>query len=214
MEPKKDVVEKGRSVRDMHHLRLMSLLQELDLPVASGTGAAAEGPGPSVRSQPGARDQARMLAVDDDPTVLRYVRDALSRAGYAPVVTTDPDEALRILESDRPRLVLKVGIAGACLSDRRSRPSATAARFSAAFSRARARLTEGNPPRPISRRRPSMVMRCTQDFPPALLMYRWSPPPSEYRPGSMRALARVADSVMEPPPSRTIPTYITTPGTG
>ena len=30
MEPKKDVVEKGRSVRDMHHLRLMSLLQELE----------------------------------------------------------------------------------------------------------------------------------------------------------------------------------------
>ena len=44
--------------------------------------------------------------MDDDPTVLRYVRDALSRAGYAPVVTTDPDEALRILESDRPRLLL------------------------------------------------------------------------------------------------------------
>ena len=76
------------------------------LPVVGAAGAAAEGPSPSVRSQPGARDQARILAVDDDPTVLRYVRDALSRAGYAPVVTTDPDEALRILESDRPRLVL------------------------------------------------------------------------------------------------------------
>ena len=30
MEPDKGVVEKGRSVRDMHHLRLMSLLQELE----------------------------------------------------------------------------------------------------------------------------------------------------------------------------------------
>ena len=30
MEPKKGVIEKGRSVRDMHHLRLMSLLQELE----------------------------------------------------------------------------------------------------------------------------------------------------------------------------------------
>ncbi len=75
------------------------------LPVA-GAAAAVESPSPSVRSQPGARDQARILAVDDDPMVLRYVRDALSRAGYAPVVTTDPDEALRIVESDRPRLVL------------------------------------------------------------------------------------------------------------
>ena len=76
------------------------------LPVASSATAAVESPKPSARSQPGARDQERILAVDDDPTVLRFVRDALSRAGYAPVVTTDPDEALRIVESDRPRLVL------------------------------------------------------------------------------------------------------------
>ena len=76
------------------------------LPVAGTAGAAVESPSPSVRSQPGARDQTRILAVDDDPMVLRYVRDALSRAGYAPVVTTDPDEALRIVESHRPRLVL------------------------------------------------------------------------------------------------------------
>ena len=76
------------------------------LPVVGAAGAAVESPSPSVRSQPGARDQTRILAVDDDPMVLRYVRDALSRAGYAPVVTTDPDEALRIVESDRPRLVL------------------------------------------------------------------------------------------------------------
>ena len=75
------------------------------LPVAAAADAAVESP-TSVRSQSGARDLARILAVDDDPTVLRYVRDALSRAGYAPVVTTDPEEALRILESDRPRLVL------------------------------------------------------------------------------------------------------------
>ena len=76
------------------------------LPVAGAAAPAAESPSPSVRSQPGARDQTRILAVDDDPMVLRYVRDALSRAGYAPVVTTDPDEALRIVESDQPRLVL------------------------------------------------------------------------------------------------------------
>ena len=76
------------------------------LPVVGAAVAAVESSSPSVRSQPGARDQARILAVDDDPTVLRYVRDALTRAGYAPIVTTDPDEALRILESDRPRLVL------------------------------------------------------------------------------------------------------------
>ena len=76
------------------------------LPLAGGAIVAVESPGPSVRSQPGAREQARILAVDDDPMVLRYVRDALSRAGYTPLVTTDPDEALRIVEREQPRLVL------------------------------------------------------------------------------------------------------------
>ena len=74
--------------------------------LANGPVAAVESPGPSVRSQPGARDRARILVVDDDPMILRYVRDALTRAAYTPVVTTDPDEALRIVESERPRLVL------------------------------------------------------------------------------------------------------------
>ena len=76
------------------------------LPLVGAAVAAVESPALSVRSQTGARNLTRILAVDDDPAVLRYVRDALSRAGYAPVVTTDPDEALRIVESDRPRLVL------------------------------------------------------------------------------------------------------------
>ena len=76
------------------------------LPVASGTGAAFESARPSVRSLKRVRDRARILAVDDDPMVLRYLRDALFKAGYALVVTPDPDEALRIVERDRPRLVL------------------------------------------------------------------------------------------------------------
>ena len=76
------------------------------LPVANDAGAAAESSRPGGSAQPGARNRARILAVDDDPAVLRYVRDALSRAGYAPMVTTDPEEALRIVQSDRPRLVL------------------------------------------------------------------------------------------------------------
>ena len=60
----------------------------------------------SPRSRWGGRERARVLAVDDDPMTLRYVRDALSKAGYTPLVTGDPDEALRIVETDRPRLVL------------------------------------------------------------------------------------------------------------
>ncbi len=49
---------------------------------------------------------ARVLVVDDDPQTLRRVRDVLSRGGYAPIVTADPNEAVRLVESDRPQLVL------------------------------------------------------------------------------------------------------------
>ena len=44
--------------------------------------------------------------VDDDPHTLRYVRDVLSAAGYLPVVTGDHQELSRIIETEKPRLVL------------------------------------------------------------------------------------------------------------
>ena len=51
-------------------------------------------------------ERVRVLAVDDDPNDLRYVRDALAAAGYQPVVTGDPGEALHLMEDERPELVL------------------------------------------------------------------------------------------------------------
>ena len=44
--------------------------------------------------------------MDDDPQALRYARGALTMVGYAPVVTGDPDEALRLMAERRPRLAL------------------------------------------------------------------------------------------------------------
>ena len=43
---------------------------------------------------------------DDDPGTLRHVRDTLTEAGYAPLVTGDPRELSRILRTEKPRLVL------------------------------------------------------------------------------------------------------------
>ena len=60
----------------------------------------------SARSRPDPDEHARILAVDDDPQTLRLVRDALTKAGYTPILTADPDEALRLVETDRPQLVL------------------------------------------------------------------------------------------------------------
>ena len=56
------------------------------------------------RRQP--RAQASILAVDDDPQILRYLRDTLAQSGYFPIVTGEPEEALRLLAEERPRLVL------------------------------------------------------------------------------------------------------------
>ena len=69
MEPEKGVVEKGRSVRDMHHLRLMSLLQELE-------------------RDNGRKKTAEMLGVDrrtldaslDEGVLTRRIRGALEKA--------------------------------------------------------------------------------------------------------------------------------------
>ena len=59
-----------------------------------------------VRSSRSERERERILAVDDDPQTLRHVRDALTNAGYAPVLTGDPEEALSLVEANDPHLVL------------------------------------------------------------------------------------------------------------
>lgn len=71
---------------------------------------AVEEVGSPARSAPTPRHaekkQTRVLAVDDDPQTLRYIRQALSKAGYDAVVTADPGEVPRLVEAEQPHLVL------------------------------------------------------------------------------------------------------------
>ena len=73
------------------------------LPVAGEAGAEAGADPPSA---PRRAEEARILVVDDDPRTLRSVRDTLSTAGYAPLVTGEPGELAQIIRSEKPRLVL------------------------------------------------------------------------------------------------------------
>ena len=73
-----------------------------DAPVRS---VASRTPGP-VTTEPGARQRARILVVDDDPQTLRQVRDALAGAGYTPLVTGDHREVAEIVRTEQPVLVL------------------------------------------------------------------------------------------------------------
>ena len=74
------------------------------VPVASG---ATTTPATSTAPPgPEGSDPVRILVVDDDPNTLRFVRDALLSAGYAPVVTGDPLEAAPLILAEKPALVL------------------------------------------------------------------------------------------------------------
>ena len=76
------------------------------IPVAGEAGAAAAGHVAGPPAAPERGEPPRVLVVDDDPRALRFVRDALSGAGYAPLVTGTPQDLPRIIRTERPRLAL------------------------------------------------------------------------------------------------------------
>ena len=72
---------------------------------ASGVSASAV-PRSGSRSRRSAREQSRVLVVDDDPKMLWFVRNALASAGYTAVTTGEPRELSRTIRKEKPDLVL------------------------------------------------------------------------------------------------------------
>ena len=72
---------------------------------AEAAGAARSQP-EAPRDTPGRAGRTPVLVVDDDQQMLRYVRDALTAAGYAPLVTGAPDDVPGLVRKHRPQLVL------------------------------------------------------------------------------------------------------------
>ena len=73
------------------------------LPSAGGPGAVLARPSPA---DGGSVEATPVLVVDDDPMMLRFARDALSKAGFAPLVTGEARELEQVIRAERPRLVL------------------------------------------------------------------------------------------------------------
>ncbi len=78
------------------------------IPAIEETAASADSAPARLTSTPreSEEDLVRVLALDDDPRALRHMRDALTGAGYEPIVTGDPQEALELFATRRPHLVL------------------------------------------------------------------------------------------------------------
>ena len=87
----------GQGSRFTFTLPAVEDAREGDAP-GSGRRPAAPAPGP--------REPDRILVVDDDPKTLRYVRDVLAGAGFAPVVTGEHEDLAQIIGAEKPALVL------------------------------------------------------------------------------------------------------------
>ena len=76
------------------------------LPLAEGADGGV-GPAHDRRASPqGTAERPRILVVDDDPQMLRFVRDALVGEGYAPLVAADHHGLAHLLETEKPALVV------------------------------------------------------------------------------------------------------------
>ncbi|MDE0146853.1 MAG: response regulator [Rhodospirillaceae bacterium] len=78
------------------------------LPVArsAGPGEAADPAADPQARSPDTREASRILVVDDDPLTLRFVRDALTAAGYVTLVTGDHADLSQVIRTEKPRLVM------------------------------------------------------------------------------------------------------------
>ena len=90
---------RAHSKGEGHGTKLTFTIPTLDEPAVATDAADGE-------AQPAPSKVETILVIDDDPQALRYVRNTLARAGYTPVVTSDPNELEHLLEAEKPHLVL------------------------------------------------------------------------------------------------------------
>jgi PAS domain S-box-containing protein len=68
--------------------------------------APAAAPRPTTTAGVRRSERPRVLAVDDELPVLRYLQHSLDEAGYQCIVTSDPAQVTKFVELERPDLIL------------------------------------------------------------------------------------------------------------
>ncbi len=77
------------------------------LPLAAEAAATpAKAATPTMTAGVRRSDRPRILAVDDELPVLRYLQHSLDEAGYQCVVTSDPSQVTKFVELEQPDLIL------------------------------------------------------------------------------------------------------------
>ena len=81
---------------------------DFTIPVVDEVAYSAEnGSGPqSTHSRTAGTDRARILALGGDPEGRRYIRNILLEAAFTPLVTDNPDHVERLIEVERPHLIV------------------------------------------------------------------------------------------------------------
>jgi two-component system, NarL family, capsular synthesis sensor histidine kinase RcsC len=118
--------------------RTRRLVERLLATTAAGARAAGmDPPGPAAPSPalPANAAPARILVVDDEPSIREFLARMLRRLGYDPVVAANGEEALVIVRSDEPPTAIlcdhrMAGMTGPAFHDAvREQSPALAARF-------------------------------------------------------------------------------------
>ena len=92
-------VENGEEGRGAGFTFTIPVADDAARPARQGSGRPA-----ADLDSPGG--QVRVLAIIENPETGRHLRSTLLRAGFAVVVTSDPDEAERLIENRQPQLVI------------------------------------------------------------------------------------------------------------
>ena len=86
-----------------HGTRFTFTIPTMDAIAARSAADPEAAPGGSPQVSAGVE---RVLVVDDDPQMLRYVRNTLLEGGYTPILTGDPSEVGDLLAAEMPHLIL------------------------------------------------------------------------------------------------------------
>jgi CheY-like chemotaxis protein len=102
----REIVERHGGIIDVRSTLGRGTTFTVRMPITSPLAVRDPSPAPSPLPVPDRGVQGRVLVVDDDPDILRLVREVLRDAGSTVLVAENGEEALRVVADVRPQLII------------------------------------------------------------------------------------------------------------